>query len=101
MYSFLYFVSKPSITGVQNIIEQSTLDYIEKIKPIIKNQLFIGFGISAKSHIEQLKKTSIDGFIIGSKIISLKQNEIEVYFLNGTLEILKLQLEDWSAFIKW
>jgi tryptophan synthase alpha chain len=83
--SFIYLVSKPSITGGNSDIPQETIDYINKIKPIVKNPLYIGFGISNRDHINKIKSTDIDGFIIGSKIISLKGDEIEKYLQNVLL----------------
>lgn len=77
--SFIYLVSKPSITGGNGDIPHETIDYINKIKQIIKNPLYIGFGISERDHINKIKNTDIDGFIIGSKIISLKNHEIDLY----------------------
>jgi tryptophan synthase alpha chain len=69
--SFIYFISKPAITGVNNnLLDQSTIDKISEIKDIAKNEIYIGFGISNKSHIKQLLDTDIDGFIVGSKLIA-------------------------------
>lgn len=80
--SFIYLTSRPSITGMQNDIPNETLEYINKIRPMIQNPLYIGFGISTRQHIETISKTKLDGFIIGSKIISLNSCEIKQYLQN-------------------
>jgi tryptophan synthase alpha chain len=86
--SFIYFISKPSITGItNNEIPQETLDLIDKIRNLITNPLYIGFGISNKEQIKQYFKTKADGFIVGSKLISFDKNEELSMFLNSIKNI--------------
>jgi tryptophan synthase alpha chain len=82
--SFLYFVSKPSITGANNqpILEE-TIEKINQFKSFVKNPLYIGFGISSKDQVLQYSKTKADGFIIGSKLIMLDDKNKMIEFLNS------------------
>lgn len=73
---FIYFVCKPSITGVQNDIEAETLEFLKNIKTFVKNPIFAGFGISNKAQVEKLSLSGADGFIIGSKFVNMNSEEI-------------------------
>jgi tryptophan synthase alpha chain len=82
--SFLYFVSKPSITGVSGqSISDETIEKINQFKSFIANPLYIGFGVSSKDQIAQYAKTKADGFIIGSKLITLEDKNKMIEFLNS------------------
>ena len=79
--SFIYFVSKPSITGLNNEkISQETINCINSVREITTNPLYIGFGVSNKKQVKEYRQTKADGFIIGSKIVSINSdNELELF----------------------
>jgi tryptophan synthase alpha chain len=81
--AFIYFVSKPSITGVKMEVETQTLTHISSLRKTLKSPLVVGFGISSKTDIEQLYAAGADGAIIGSKLISLETAHKVSQFLNG------------------
>lgn len=86
--SFIYFISKPSVTGIsEKNVEESTIKFINEIKFTITNPLYIGFGISNLEQIKQYSQTSADGIIIGSKLISLDSSELIESFISDFKKI--------------
>ena len=84
--SFLYFVSKPSVTGGrEELVCEKTLNYINLVKQFVQNPVYVGFGISNKSQVLEYSKTKVDGFIVGSKLISLRYNDKIESFLSKEL----------------
>ena len=75
--SFIYLVSSASTTGSKSDINQSQVDYFQRVKDMnLNNPLVIGFGISTKDTYEQACKYA-SGAIIGSafvKAVSEKTN---------------------------
>ena len=75
--SFIYLVSSASTTGSKSDINQSQVDYFQRVKDMnLNNPLVIGFGISNSDTYEQACKYA-SGAIIGSafvKAVSEKTN---------------------------
>jgi tryptophan synthase alpha chain len=72
---FIYYVSSTGVTGSRETISDKNFDNINKIKKISKIPILIGFGISTKDHIKQIKPWA-NGVIIASALI----NEINSVF---------------------
>ncbi|MCM8804257.1 MAG: tryptophan synthase subunit alpha [Candidatus Omnitrophica bacterium] len=77
---FIYFISVAGVTGPRESLSQEAIDIIKKIKNETEIPVVIGFGISNKEQIKQIKEY-VDGIIIGSfflqKIIDCKIKEME------------------------
>lgn len=67
---FIYTTLKVGITGSQNEINPSGLNFIETIRKTSKLPVAAGFGISSKEHINQLRG-KVDAAVIGSHLIEL------------------------------
>jgi tryptophan synthase alpha chain len=71
---FLYLVSTLGVTGVRNQLSQDIPKLIGRIKKQTQLPVALGFGISTKEQVTALRKTQIDGFIIGSALIDIISN---------------------------
>ncbi|MCL2172398.1 MAG: tryptophan synthase subunit alpha [Candidatus Bathyarchaeota archaeon] len=73
---FLYLVSHFGVTGVKSSIENSTLQLIQRVKPITDSKipLAVGFGISKPEHVQRIIKAGADAAIVGSAFINIIQN---------------------------
>ncbi|MCL5985541.1 MAG: tryptophan synthase subunit alpha [Actinobacteria bacterium] len=67
---FLYCVSLKGVTGAQQEISRSTLDFILKVRNLTSKLIAVGFGISSASQVRQLKGYA-DGVIIGSRLMQM------------------------------
>lgn len=77
---FIYFISVAGVTGPRESLSQEVINKIKKIKNMKEIPVAIGFGISNKEQIRQIREY-VDGVIIGSfflqKIIDGRIKEIE------------------------
>jgi len=77
---FIYFISIAGVTGPREEIDIETINSLKKVKEITKIPVALGFGISKKEQISQIKEY-IDGIIVGSfflkKIIDEKIEDLE------------------------
>jgi len=72
---FIYCVSLTGVTGARDQLNSEVFSFLQKLKKLVDKPVAVGFGISKKEHITQLKKYA-DGVIIGSKIIeAIRNNE--------------------------
>lgn len=67
---FIYCVSVKGVTGVRNNISDEVKDFLKKLKSITNIPLALGFGLSNRGQIEEIKDLC-DGIIIGSKLLSI------------------------------
>ncbi|MBM3702446.1 MAG: tryptophan synthase subunit alpha [Actinobacteria bacterium] len=67
---FIYCVSVKGVTGIRNSISPEVIDFLKNLKEITNLPLALGFGLSNREQINQIKGYC-DGVIIGSKILSL------------------------------
>lgn len=67
---FIYCVSVKGVTGIRNSISPEVIDFLKNLKEITSLPLALGFGLSNREQINQIKGYC-DGVIIGSKILSL------------------------------
>ncbi len=89
---FIYCVSISGITGIRNRVSKTTIDFIQKIKKITEIPVAVGFGISTKNHVQELKKYA-DGIIVGSRIIKAVMDGDELSSVvrklkEGTLKVV-------------
>ena len=67
---FLYCVSIKGVTGAQQQISKSTIDFISNLRNLTDKPIAVGFGISEMGQVKQLRGCT-DGVIVGSKIIQI------------------------------
>jgi tryptophan synthase alpha chain len=70
---FLYLVAVYGTTGVQNKIQQYTIDALRRTKKVAKHKIpvGIGFGISTPDDAKHFIKQGADAVIVGSALIKL------------------------------
>lgn len=68
---FIYLVSSTGVTGVRDEFARNIKRTVQKIRSHSPVPIMVGFGVSQKEHIEQLKKLGVNGAIIGSAIIRI------------------------------
>lgn len=77
--SFIYLVSKTSITGNQMEMDENLFSRYKEIKDLCKEiPVMMGFGISTKKDVEQAHKYC-DGAIIGSAYIRSLLKEVDFF----------------------
>lgn len=67
---FIYCVSVKGVTGIRDRIGSEVTDFLVKLRKMTDIPLALGFGLSNKKQIGEIKDYC-DGIIIGSKILSL------------------------------
>jgi tryptophan synthase alpha chain len=66
---FIYLISVAGTTGARGEFAPETLSYIRKTRALTDKPLCVGFGISKREHIQQLREHA-DGFIVGSALVN-------------------------------
>ena len=95
---FIYYVSSTGVTGSRETLSDKNFENINKIKKISKIPILIGFGISNKDHINQIKPWA-NGVIIASALINgmnslFKDNEYSTEKLNNYINNFVNNLRD-------
>lgn len=65
---FVYCVSTNGTTGERTALDDGTIDYLEQVRKIVDIPMCIGFGISSKEVVHEVKD-HCDGVIVGSAIV--------------------------------
>ena len=65
---FVYCVSTNGITGERAALDGGTIEYLEEVKKLVDIPMCIGFGISSKEVVSEVKD-HCDGVIVGSAIV--------------------------------
>ncbi|MEJ8554487.1 tryptophan synthase subunit alpha [Tepidibacter sp. Z1-5] len=73
---FVYCISSKGVTGTRDCFEVDLSNFINKVKEYTTTPLAIGFGISNKESIKNLKGLC-DGLIVGSAIVEKIEKGIE------------------------
>ena len=72
--AFIYFISQRGVTGSSNINKSEVLNNIQDIRKKTNLPIVLGFGLRDSSQINQFK-SHVDGFVIGSAIVELLNQE--------------------------
>lgn len=72
---FIYLVSRFGTTGVRDSIDPRVKDRIALIRKHTQLQIGVGFGISQKEHLQELRRIGADFAIIGSAFIKKIKEE--------------------------
>ena len=74
---FVYTVSVLGVTGSRDQLSDTVEDLIVKLKKLTKVPICVGFGISKPEHAAAIVQAGADGVIIGSKIVSMIESNLE------------------------
>ncbi len=74
---FIYTVSVLGVTGSRDRLSDTIEGLIVKLKEITDVPICVGFGISKPEHAAAIVQAGADGVIIGSKIVSLIESNLE------------------------
>ena len=74
---FIYTVSVLGVTGSRDQLSDTIGGLIVKLKEITDVPICVGFGISKPEHAAAIVQAGADGVIIGSKIVSLIESNLE------------------------
>jgi len=67
---FLYMVSVLGVTGARKNFSPDTYRFLSRIKKHSDIPSVVGFGVSTNKQIKQFRKMGLDGFIVGSFLVS-------------------------------
>jgi tryptophan synthase alpha chain len=88
---FIYTVSLLGVTGSREELSGAVESLVGKLKKLTDVPVCVGFGISKSKHAAMVASAGADGVIIGSKIVSL---------IEGNLQNKQKMLNEISAFLK-
>jgi tryptophan synthase alpha chain len=88
---FIYMVSLLGVTGSRDELSGAVESLVGKLKKLTDVPVCVGFGISKSKHAAMVASAGADGVIIGSKIVSL---------IEGNLQNKQKMLDEISAFLK-
>lgn len=74
---FIYTVSVFGVTGSREKLSDMVEGLVRKLKEITTVPVCVGFGISKPEHAAAVASAGADGVIIGSKIVSLIENNLD------------------------
>jgi tryptophan synthase alpha chain len=74
---FIYAVSLLGVTGSRSKLSNAVDGLVKNIKKVTDIPVCVGFGISKPEHAAHVAKAGADGVIIGSKIVSLIEDNLK------------------------
>jgi tryptophan synthase alpha chain len=74
---FIYTVSVLGVTGSRDRLSSTIEELIGKLKKLTDVPVCVGFGISRPEHAVSVAQAGADGVIIGSKIVSLIESNLD------------------------
>ncbi len=74
---FIYTVSVLGVTGSRDSLSGTIGELINRLKRLTSVPVCVGFGISKPEHAVSIVKAGADGVIIGSKLVSLIEQNLE------------------------
>ena len=73
---FIYTVSLLGVTGSRDELSERIEGLVSKLKKLTTVPVCVGFGISSPEHAAAVAKAGADGVIIGSRIVSLIEENL-------------------------
>lgn len=65
---FVYATARQGITGARSLLDNATIEFLQRVRKHIVIPIAVGFGISDKTHLQQLRGHA-DIAVVGSAII--------------------------------
>lgn len=88
---FIYTVSVLGVTGSRNKLSNQVESLVARLKKITDVPVCVGFGVSSPEHAVSIAKSGANGVIIGSKIVS---------FIEQNLDDKEIMKADIASFLK-
>lgn len=85
---FVYLVSSTGVTGVREGFSDILGELVPEVKNATDIPVCVGFGVSKKEHIDDLKALNVDGVIIGSAIVKI------IHEYKDDIGLLKSKISD-------
>jgi len=73
---FIYTVSLLGVTGSRDELSDTVQVLVKKLKELTGVPICVGFGVSKPEHAEAIASAGADGVIIGSKVVSLIEENL-------------------------
>ena len=67
---FVYFTARQGITGAQKEIDPKVASYLKEVRKYFKIPIAVGFGISSKERVKQIKPYC-EIIVVGSALIDI------------------------------
>ena len=67
--AFIYLLSHFAVTGAKTEFSKLTTDTIKRLKPLVRNPLAVGFGISTPEQVQAIFGAGADAAIVGSAFV--------------------------------
>ena len=74
---FIYTVSVLGVTGSRDELSDTVEELVGKLKKLTSVPICVGFGISKPQHAAAIARAGADGVIIGSKIVSMIEKNLD------------------------
>lgn len=74
---YLYLVSVLGITGARKQLRPETLSLVKRVKSCTDLPVAVGFGISKRAHVLAFQKARVDGYIVGSALIRIIEENLK------------------------
>jgi len=91
---FIYTVSVLGVTGSRDRLSSAIEELIGKLKKLTNVPICVGFGISKPEHAVAVASAGADGVIIGSKIVSLIEKNMD------NTELMKSEICNFISHVK-
>lgn len=72
--TFLYLVSITGVTGSRKNVSEETIAFIKRVRSATDLPLIVGFGISAKEHVDAVTAAGAFGVVTCSSIVDIAHN---------------------------
>jgi tryptophan synthase alpha chain len=84
---FIYLVSTPGVTGARKDLSAQLEGVITNLKNQTDIPVLVGFGVSDRAHVDQIRDAGANGVIVGSALVKLIEEGKagEIGELMGTL----------------
>jgi tryptophan synthase alpha chain len=82
---FVYYVSRPGVTGERDRLPDETRARVEEIRRITGKKVAVGFGISRREHVTQVASFA-DGVVIGSALVRVVEETGDRHDLASRIE---------------
>lgn len=76
---FFYVVSSLGVTGEKKEVNPKLGVLIKRLQKNTKLPLMVGFGISTPEQVVSLKKTGVEGLIVGSALVKTPTNQLSSF----------------------
>jgi tryptophan synthase alpha chain len=82
---FVYYVSRPGVTGERDRLPDEARARVEEIRRITGKKVAVGFGISRREHVTQVASFA-DGVVIGSALVRVVEETGDRHDLASRIE---------------